>query len=362
MKPLLVIVFSIMVYGCTLTPGSHISLPKDQSSFTDGDMRINVYSLSAGMIKQHTLDNTNGQTDLPPAFTVSESKPYTIGIGDVITIVVWDHPELTSPLGQFRNSEEQGNVVYEDGTIFFPYAGNVSVVGKTVSDVRKLITEKLRKFIEAPQVDVRVSGYKSQKYIVTGDIAQPGVYFINNIEQRILDALTVSGAVGNGTNLFGATLTRDNQQYSLPLHKMLYQGDMTYNLPLEDGDVLHVKENKSRKAFVMGEVGRPLAVELSSTPTSLTEALSEAGGINEIKADANHIYVIRQTQHVDELDIFQVSVSQAYHFALADQFNLAERDIVYVTAAPITRWNRFISNVLPSITSIRTLDDIGGTN
>ena len=362
MKPLLVIVFSIMVYGCTLTPGSHISLPKDQSSFTDGDMRINVYSLSAGMIKQHTSDNTSALADLPQALMTNESKPYTIGVGDVITVVVWDHPELTSPLGQFRNSEEQGNVVYDDGTIFFPYAGNVFVVGKTVSDVRKLITEKLRQFIEAPQVDVRVSGYKSQKYIVTGDIPQPGVYFINNIEQRILDALTMSGAVGNGANLFGATLTRDNQQYSLPLHKMLYHGDLTFNLPLEDGDVLHVEENKNRKAFVMGEVGRPLSVQLSSTPTSLTEALSEAGGINEIKADANHIYVIRQTQHTDELDIFQVSVSQAYHFALADQFNLEERDIVYVTAAPITRWNRFISNVLPSITSIRTLDDIGGTN
>ena len=60
--------------------------------------------------------------------------------------------------------------------------------------------------------------------------------------------------------------------------------------------------------------------------------------------------------------MYQLSVEQAYHYALADQFALRERDIVYVSAAPITRWNRFISNILPSITSIRTLDDIRGPN
>ena len=362
MKNIIIVMFSIFVYGCTLTPGSHINLPTGTEYFVDGDMRINVHQLSARKIKEFLAQPKALSTELPDALAQNDVQAYKIGVGDIITVVVWEHPELTSPLGQFRQSEEQGNIVYDDGTIFFPYAGNVSVVGKTVSDVRKLITEKLREFIEAPQVDVRVSGYKSQKYVVTGDVPQPGVYYIDNTEQHVLDALTRSGAVGNGTNLYGATLTRDNKQYDIPLPNMLYGGDLTYNVLLQDGDVIHIKEAKPRQAFVMGEVGRTTSIALTNTPTSLTEALSLAGGINEIRADANHIYVIRQTSKVDELDVYQVSVGQAYNFALADQFTLTERDIVYVTAAPITRWNRFISNILPSITSIRTLDDIRGPN
>jgi len=348
MKNIVIVVFSILVYGCTLTPGSHVNLPTGTEYFIDGDMRINVHHLSARKIKALLDQPDTATSDIPENLIQVDEQAYKIGVGDIITVVVWEHPELTSPLGQFRQSEEQGNIVYDDGTIFFPYAGNVSVVGKTVSDVRALITEKLREYIEAPQVDVRVSGYKSQKYFVTGDIPQPGVYYINNTQQHILDALTLSGAVGNGINLYGATLIRDDKQYAIPLQEMLYGGDLNYNVLLQDGDVIHIEENKPRQAFVMGEVARITAVPLTNTPTSLTEALSQAGGINEIKADANHIYVIRQTTQVDELDVFQVSVAQAYHFALADKFTLAERDIVYVTAAPITRWNRFISNILPS--------------
>jgi len=348
----------ILLSGCTLTPGSHISLPSNQSQYMSGDVLVNIRPLTARLVTD--LNKENSVSTLSKSIELSELLPsYKIGVGDVITIVVWEHPELTSPLGQFRASDEQGNVVYEDGTIFYPYAGSIHVVGKTVSEIRTIITERLKQYIEEPQVDVRVAGYNSQKFVVSGEVKQPGVFPITNVPVRVLDALTASGGLDISANLFAATLTRDNEHMVLPLYDMLYKGDMQHNLFLQHGDVLNIQENTPRKVFVMGEVPKPQSIVIENHMLSLTDALSTVGGINEIRANGNGIYVVRQTDSAFELDVFHVSIAQAYYLALADQFSLQERDVVYVSAAPINRWNRFISNILPSITSLRTIDDIG---
>ncbi|MDG1122164.1 MAG: polysaccharide export protein [Glaciecola sp.] len=352
-------IFCIFLYGCTLTPGSHIDISGNDPQFTDNGQSVNIHKITPSIIANLAGAQTNNTNTQLEDIINKNPSPYKIGVGDVITIVVWDHPELTSPLGQFRSSDEQGNVVYEDGTIYYPYAGKVKVLGKTVVEIRELVTQQLTSFIEKPQVDVRVAAYKSQRYVISGNVTQPGVYPINNIPTRILDALSVSGGIDANGNIFGATLTRDGQKYTLPIYEMLYNGKLQYNVLLQENDLIHIQENTRRQVFVMGEVNRPVSVPLTTLPLSLTEAISQAGGINELRADANGIYVVRQTDEYDSIDIYQLDVSQAYNLALADQFVLQSRDVVYVSAAPITRWNRFISNILPSITSIRTLDDIG---
>ena len=95
----------------------------------------------------------------------TQALNYKLGPGDILSIIVWDHPELTTPAGTFRTAEQAGTVVAEDGTIFYPYVGVIKVAGKTTREVRDLLANKLAKFIEKVQIDVRMAMFLSLIHI-----------------------------------------------------------------------------------------------------------------------------------------------------------------------------------------------------
>ncbi len=63
----------------------------------------------------------------------------------------------------------------KDGTINFPYIGYMPVAGKTVKEIEKLITERLKPdwFVD-PQVNVRVFVYSEKFVYVQGQVKGPG--------------------------------------------------------------------------------------------------------------------------------------------------------------------------------------------
>jgi polysaccharide export outer membrane protein len=98
---------------------------------------------------------------------------------------------------------------------------------------------------------------------------------------------------------------------------------------------------------------------------SLAEALSDTGGLDEREADASGIFVFRKASPGQEhgIDVYQLNAKDAAALVLADSFQLQPRDIVYVTAAPLARWNRVLSLLVPSVTALylggRAEDQLG---
>ncbi len=108
----------------------------------------------------------------------------------------------------------------------------------------------------------------------------------------------------------------------------------------------------------MGEVNDPKLLKIDRAGMSLTEALSNVGGINQISADATGVFVIRRSQDAGSLgDIYQLDVSDAAALVIGTEFALKPYDIVYVTAAPISRWNRVIAQLVPTISGFNELTE-----
>jgi polysaccharide export outer membrane protein len=99
---------------------------------------------------------------------------------------------------------------------------------------------------------------------------------------------------------------------------------------------------------------------------TLAEGLAQAGGINELQANASGVFVMRRAVGGEpgQIDLYQLDAKQATALVLADDFELQSRDIVYVTAAPVARWNRVIQQLLPTLQGIylgaATEDKLGG--
>ena len=143
------------------------------------------------------------------------------------------------------------------------------------------------------------------------------------------------------------------------LQKLIQYGDLTQNHMLSHGDIVYVPSNSNSKIFVMGEVGRQAALPLGSHGLTLTRALGEVGGMNQSIADATGVFVIRKAfDDVQKpIHVYQLNLRDATAYAMGNEFNLRANDVVYVTAAPVARWNRVVSQLTNSITNVNSLDN-----
>ncbi len=344
--------------GCTVVPGSHISNTPGWFSEDDGveaealpDV-VEVHEITTAILHQ-----TKQEAPSMPSQELLEEPgdyDYQVGPGDVLQITVWDHPELTIPAGSMRSPSEAGNWVHNDGTIFYPYVGKIMVSGLNVTEIRDLIAKRIAEYIENPQVDVAVAAFRSKRIYVTGAVKNPGTYPITNIPTRLVDAVSAAGGITDTANWTRVILTRDGKDYVLSLRAIYEKGNPQNNVLMRPGDVINVSLNEDYKVFVLGEVVRSQSLPMGRNGMTLAEALSDAGGLNERAANASGVFVIRQASPDQEhgIDVYQLNAKDAAALVLADNFRLEPRDIVYVTAAPLARWNRVLSLVLPSISAV----------
>jgi len=291
------------------------------------------------------LNHSKEQPTVPQALLDYRPESYQISPGDTIQVTVWDHPELTTETG---GEGANGRLVHPDGTFYYPYVGTLNVEGMKIEELRSVITSKLAHYLQTPQVDVNVVGYGSR-------VTLQGA-FVDTTPQDITTVpLTVSQAVGTAVidveqaDLSGLVLTREGKNYTINLDEMNQDLDTAPPIYLKPGDRLYLPFNDRKEVYVLGEVRNPQAITFKTSGLTLTQALGRSGGLDPVTANSDAVYVVRGMDRMEQepATVFQLDASDPSAYALADGFEIQPGDVVYVGAAGVTQWNRFLSQLLP---------------
>jgi len=341
-----------LLQGCAIAPGMSMSEPAE---LPEGRV-VRVQSLSIELLNALDAAHRTEVREVAEEFAVKREE-YLIGPGDVLQIIVWDHPELTIPAGQFRDAETSGQQVGEDGYVYYPYVGMIKAAGMNIAALRDILTERLSKYIQDPQLDVRVVGFRSKRVYVVGEVNTPGVLPLNDLPLTIADAISLSGGLTPNAFKSGVNISRDGKVYEIDLKALYDYADASQNLMLKHGDIVNVLDRSQQKVFVMGEVRTPKSVEIINGELTLAAALGEVGGVNQNTANPSAIYVIRGANR-QEPQIFHLDANFATGMLLAERFDMQPQDVVFVDSAGVSQWNRVISQLLPSISVIGIANNV----
>ena len=307
---------------------------------------------------QNVLQFTASAATVPQGASVPgrSSWVYRVGTGDVLQIIVWGVSELNDPSKYIEGAPAPGTVVQADGTVFFPYVGAVEVSGKTVPEIREALTEGLSEYFPDPQVEVRVIEFNSQSAVISGAVENPARYPLRTNPTRLLDLVAQARLDPARADTERVILRRNGKTYPINLDAFVRYGRESSNPLVLDGDTVFVPDRKPDEAFVLGEIKTASSVNISDRDVSLTQIVSEAGGLNIRGADARGIFVFRRDG--DGLTVFQLDVSNPSAYLIGTRFAMQAQDVVFVTTDPVSRWNRLISDLLPSLSLYQNASNI----
>jgi protein involved in polysaccharide export with SLBB domain len=223
---------------------------------------------------------SRGTSGLGSPLDVPLGPDYVVGAGDKLTIDLWG-----------GTTQSITRTVDSDGHIFLPEAGVVEIAGLELDKAQGLIADALKQQFRNAQVAVTVSGLRSIRVYVVGDVQRPGGYDISSLATP-LSALYAAGgptAVGSLRLLHhyrGKQLVEDIDLYDFLLHGM-----RNASAHFESGDTLLVPPAGPEIA-ISGAIKRQAIYELKTGETMLSTVIDNAGGFTAA-ASISHIRIER---------------------------------------------------------------------
>lgn len=158
---------------------------------------------------------------------------YAVQPGDILSVSVWKEPSLQGPV-----------LIRPDGGFSFPLAGEIDARSKSVADLQKLLSERLKKYISDPVVSVSVQDVKGNKVYVLGQVNKPGEFVVNP-SVNAMQALSMAGGTNAFANTGGIFILRravSGAQTAIPFHygDVLKGRSLEQNIDLQSGDIVVV--------------------------------------------------------------------------------------------------------------------------
>lgn len=357
LKPVAALCVVMALPGCSyLAPGMQMLIPNQAVSVSASQenstpLQVDLLPITPDLLASQVDQQQVAQL---PAELLSEPAPYRLGPGDVLSVAIYEHPEFSAAAQGVTgaNASIVGYVVNAQGNLQFPLVGDIPVSGLEVSQVGTMLNQRLARFIQNPQATVRVIDYRSQKVMVDGEVRTPGLVPVSDVPLTIVEAMGRAGGALPTADQSRLVLYRAGKRYDLNVPALMASGQPVHKVTLQEADLLRVPSAKEQQVYVIGEVPRPAAVPMRYDGLRLSEALGEALGVSGTTGNARQIYVVRNVA-LDRAEVYHLSAKSPVALAMADNFRLQSRDVIYVDSTALVRFNRVISLILPSAQGLR---------
>ena len=297
----------------------------------------------------------------------------TVGPGDLLEVTIWEAAPATlfstlvpgaaggaAGIATSRPTSLPDQPIDDDGTIYVPFAGRVPAAGKNLQEISAEIVLRLEKKANQPQVFVRLAHNSASNATIVGEVNVSTRMALVPGSERLLDALAAAGGVRDPINKTTIQLTRAENVYSLPLETIIK--DPKQNVSLLPGDVITALFQPF-SFTALGASGKNDEVNFETQGISLAQAIARSGGLIDSRSNARGVFVFR-FEPKGTLDwprqpvkttasglvptVYRVDMTNPESLFLIQNFPMADRDVLYVSNAPVTEVQKFL-NVLFSV-------------
>ena len=332
-------------------------------NYTMDDVGINIISINSLTDQEINKLNENKIDELD--FKVKNFSniynykyEYILGPSDTVSINLTDTDDLDGTY-----------LIDEMGMIDLPFIGKVKLDNLTLNDAQNILQKVIQNFYKNPDLQINIEEFNSSKVYVVGAVRNQITIELNQKPIRLIEAAIQANFNPSAADkLYGTKglLRRDSKVYKIDLLNAFQNNDERENFYLKKDDVLFIDRN-SDAIHVFGEVTKP-GVYFPNMDYSLTELISTSG-LNQLTSNARKVYVIREKLNSFlEVDVFQLNIKNPVNLIAGRKFLLQERDIVFIPATNIVKWNRTISLLLPQTNLFNSYNPIiqdgvkGGAN
>lgn len=275
---------------------------------------------------------------LPPEFL--EEYEDRIDEDDILRLAVF-HPcrkDLSEAVSSIGSSVGYRVI---NGSIHLPGVQPVYLKGLTINTARDKIQSHYDAEIANTEVFLEYAERLHSKVELAGAVNLPEVAVNGRI--RLYEVLALAG-VPTTANLFKSYVLREGMLLPIDLYRLVHEGDMSQNIVMRPKDKIFIADPAAATVMVMGEVNLAQVIPVPKGFITLREAIAAAGGI-PFTGDKRCIQVIRGSIVCPK--IYKLSWNHIAYLP-NDSLLLMPGDIVYISEKPITKWNRFIEQLLPS--------------
>lgn len=342
------------------------------------------------------------ETRLPPA---TPQEPYKIGVGDVLVLAT---PQSASSIEELSGllaaqNQRQGYTVQDDGAVAIPDVGRVQLAGLNLEEAEAEVFQSLVSRQLDPTFSIELAEFNSKRASIGGAVRNPQILPINLTPVSLQEAIAAAGgAIALDQQFTTVRLYRDGTLYQVPLEDLpstdvtLMAGDSIFvdtGFQLDQAQAYFAEQitlsqlrqsarslalstlqaevslqrdalSEARSSFqarldadavdrdfvyLTGEVvtqGRfPLPF---GRQASLADALFAQGGAIPDTGNPGEIYLLRG--HADNgVTAFHLDGRNPVNMLNATKLQLRPNDIIFVSQQPVTRWNRVVQQLVPSL-------------